>query len=136
MMRGMGACAALCAVLAIANACGPTAQPKAREDHEEELLGPKIAEDFDEAEQRWRNDIADARWSNDDMNVLTDDPPQTPEAYGKISDPRPSDASASRPQDLDEQGAETKWDRAGKATFSFLSVAATIGMMVAPYFLL
>src|SRR6185369_1012393 len=63
MMRGMGACAALCAVLAIANACGPTAQPKAREDHEEELLGPKIAEDFDEAEQRWRNDIADARWS-------------------------------------------------------------------------
>ena len=137
MMRGTGACAALFAVLAIASACGPTAQPNAREDHEQEMLGPKIADDFDEAEQRWRKDIADARWSDDDMNVLTDDPPRSPEEYGHVADAKDTHKSASRTLDLDaEDTPQTGWQKFGKATFSIFTVAATIGMMVAPYLLL
>jgi hypothetical protein len=143
MMRATGACAALCAMLAIAGACGPKAQPNAREDHEEEMLGPKIAEDFDEAEQRWRKDIADARWSNDDMNVLTDDPlltddpPRTPEEYGRVADAKHAQHTGSDAPGVDAEDArETGWDRFGKASFSVFTVAATIGMMVAPYLLL
>src|SRR4051812_3878479 len=131
----------LCVVVVLMSACSANTQPNARKDHEEEMLGPKVAEDFDASEQRWRKDIADARWSDDDMNLLTDDPPKDAASYGQVAGHegvKHLSATSHDPFAEDEENAESHgfWDKVGKASFSVLSVAVTVGMMVAPYLLL
>ena len=132
----------LCVLALLAAACGAKTQPNARQDHEAEMLdNTKIADDFDDSEQRWRKDIADARWSDDDMNLLTDNPPKDPASYGKVAGHdgvKHASAKSDDPfaEDDDNGAPRGFWDKVGKASFSVLSVAVTVGMMVAPYLLL
>ncbi len=145
---------AIVMLLAMLVAGCATAQPRARDADQDEILGPKIAEDWDEAESRWRKDIASERWSEDDMNLLTDDPPSAPGSYGHVAGSAAHDAN-DVDRDLDDALDEHADDGAsappphgvwghvksgansvGKASFAVLSVAVSLGMMIAPYLLL
>ncbi len=140
-------CGMLMMLAVIASACGPTAAQRAHEGTEDEIVGPRIADDWDASEARWRKDIASERWSNDDMNLLTDDPPAKPDDYGKVakadSAETASDGDAffgDEPQGPPPSGfwghVKAGANSFGKASFAVLTVAVTVGMAVAPYLLL
>src|SRR5256885_15395109 len=84
-------CGMLMMLALLASGCGPTAAQHAHQDKEDEIVGPRIADDWDESEARWRKDIAATRWTNDDMNLLTDDPPAKPGDYCKVAKADTSD---------------------------------------------
>jgi hypothetical protein len=101
----------------------------------------KINGDWDQAEDRWRQEIAANPWSEPDMNLLTDDPPAPPETYGAApvdQEARPVDggavAVADASQDPNAQ-SDQFWGDVGKASFSAFTVLFTVGMAVAPYLL-
>jgi hypothetical protein len=128
--------AALLLLTGSLGACGPSAQPHTRGADEWDAFDAphEIDGDLDAAEVRWRKEIEAERWSDDDR-LLTDDPPGAPADYGKVAS---SDGAKSDPP-----VPPTFWgrvragaDKVGKASFAFLSVAVTLGIMVAPYLLL
>lgn len=136
---GIALGAALVFLLGLLGACGPSPQPHARGADEWGMADTphEIDGDFDAAEARWRKEIAAERWS-DDEKLLTDDPPAAPAAYGKVAFTEGAEVGPPAPL-----APRTFWSRvkagadtAGKATFAALSVAVTLGMIVAPYLLL
>jgi hypothetical protein len=118
------------AVGALASCAPPSPQPRHDpwfdEDSPSTLTG-----DFDDAEARWRQEIAGERNTDPDA-LLKDDPPGAPESYGTVAfkdgEPAPPPTFWGKVR----SGAET----VGKAGFAAMSVIVTVGMMVAPYLLL
>jgi hypothetical protein len=88
---------------------------------------PTITGDLDEAEARWRKELPQHHLKQDDPDaLLTDDPPDSPDAYGNVAS-----------EDEKQPGSRKSfWDNVGHATFAALTVIVTIGMAVAPYFLM
>ena len=89
---------------------------------------PTITGNLDEAEARWRKDLEAERPKHaDDPNaLLTDDPPDSADAYGDVAFPK----------DTPPQQPKTFWDKFGNASFAVMTVLVTVGMAVAPYFLM
>lgn len=117
-------------------ACGPSVQPHTRGADEWDAadMPHEIDGNLDAAEARWRKEIEAERWSDDDK-LLTDDPPGAPSDYGKVASSVGAKTDPPVPQTFWGR-MQTGADKVGKATFAFLSVAVTLGMMVAPYLLL
>ena len=122
--------------MGLLGACWPSLQPHARAEDELGFEGipHEIDGDLDAAEVRWRKEIAAERWS-DDENLLTDDPPKTPAAYGKVAFAEGAEVGPPAPRTFWSR-VKAGADTAGKATFAVLSVAVTLGIIVAPYLLL
>ncbi len=121
------------ALIVVASCSPETMQPKGLNDpwfNEDENAPPTVTGNLDEAEMRWRKDIEahqGVRNADDPNALLTDDPPAAPDAYGNVADPGNT-----------PQPPATFSDKAnafGRASFAAMSVAVTLGMMVAPYFL-
>jgi len=115
-------------------ACGPPPSGKINDPWaEEEERQSEIDGDLDRAEMRWRREIARSRHQDEqDMRLLSDDPPQDASEYGEVVSENGDPAEAPRPS--------TAWERfkarsrtVGRATFAFMTVAITLGMMAAPY---
>jgi hypothetical protein len=133
---GIALGAVLLLLLGPLGACGPSAQSRPRAEDEWGLAETprEIDGDMDAAEARWRREIAAER-SGDDERLLTDDPPAAPGAYGKVAFTEGADVGPPVPPTFwgrVKAGADT----VGKASFAVLSVAVTLGMLVAPYLLL
>lgn len=128
---------AIAIAVALVGACGT---PKRTSNPEEWSRRAEVDGDFDKAEDRWRREIAANPWSEDDMNLLTDDPPGAPDSYGSVTaaDPALSGGAVSL-DDPPAEGAEESdefWSDVGKAGFSAFTVLFTVGIAVAPYLLL
>jgi hypothetical protein len=124
--------------LAMIGACS---SPKRTSNPDEWASRAELNGDWDQAEDRWRQEIAANPWSEPDMNLLTDDPPAAPEAYGATpadQEAKPVDggavAVADASQDPNAQ-SDQFWGDVGKASFSAFTVLFTVGMAVAPYLL-
>jgi hypothetical protein len=92
------------------------------------------ADDPDDAESRWRQEIAAQHWTDErDMldrdKLLTDAPPGRPSEYGKVA------SDSGNANEADPERSQNFWDNVGRGTFAALTVAATLGMMAAPYLL-
>jgi len=136
----------LVACMALVGACGGPKQPRTYDQWKDQAA---ISGDLDEAEARWRSELASNPWSEEDMNhdmsLLTDDPPGPPEQYGDVAfggeGQIPSDAASfgegTGDPELDADAeSEEFWSDMGVASFSAFTVLFTVGMAVAPYFLL
>lgn len=133
VVAGLGA--TLLVVLLQGVACGPPPSGKVNDPWAEDAdRQSEIDGDLDRAEMRWRREIARSRHQDEeDMRLLTDDPAQDPSEYGQVVSENGDPAEGSRPLtgwDLFKSRARTF----GRATFAFMTVAITLGMMVAPYF--
>ena len=122
--------AAAVVVTAIAG-CGPmTTQPRHDPFFDDDAPSP-VAGNFDDAETRWRKDIAAERTDDPDA-LLRDDPPDEPDRYGKVAFKEDAPPPPTTFWGKVKGGAEA----VGKASFAALSVLVTLGMMAAPYLLL
>jgi hypothetical protein len=124
-------------VTSLGAACGPTQN---KSDYDTWKASTEIHGDFDEAEDRWRREISQNPWSEQDMNhdmsLLTDDPPRAPETYGEVAR-QPGGAVAFAEETAEPEEAESDtWNNVGMASFSAFTVLFTVGMAVAPYLLL
>ncbi len=125
---------ALVVILLQSIACGPPRRGSVDDNWTEEVdAKSEIDGDLDRAEMRWRREIARSRHQDEeDMRLLTDDPPQDPSEYGDVASENGDPDEARRPPTSWEKfqsGARTF----GRATFAFMTVAVTLGMMAAPY---
>lgn len=110
--------------------CGPTTQQPRHDPFFDDDAPSPVTGNFDDAEARWRDDIAGERTTDPDA-LLKDDPAGEAERYGNVAfkdEPPPPTTFWGKVK----AGAET----VGKASFAALSVLVTLGMMVAPYLLL
>ena len=99
-----------------------------------------LSDDPDAAETRWRHEIAARQWTDEqDMldhdKLLTDDPPGAPSSYGSVASEEPADTGPPVPRTF-WQRFQSVADTFGRGSFASLTVAVTLGMMVAPYFLM
>jgi len=115
-------------VVVVLAGCGPMAPQPRHDAFFDDDTAPMMTGDLDEAETRWRKDIAAAPDVDPDA-LLKDDPPRDPERYGNVAfkDPPPTTLWGKM-----KAGAET----VGKVSFAALSVLVTLGVMAAPYLLL
>ena len=118
-------------VTSVLAGCGPmTTQPRHDPFFDDDAPSP-VAGNFDEAETRWRKDIAAERADDPDA-LLRDDPPAEPEAYGTVASKGDEPPPPTTFWGKVKSGAEA----VGKASFAAFSVLVTLGMMAAPYLLL
>jgi hypothetical protein len=108
--------------------CGPPASQPRHDPFFDDDSPSTINGNLDDAETRWRNEIAGERTTDPDA-LLTDDPPGEPERYGEVA--------------FQDEAPKTFWGKVkagaetvGRASFAAMSVLLTLGMMVAPYLLL
>lgn len=131
---------AMLLTLLAGTACTSNPRVKDPESHEWKHDEPELSGDWDEAEARWRRDIANERWS-DSGTMLGRTAPDGPVAFApEATSPAPPsepDAVGDVRHPLEDPAAdEGFWNKAGKASFAAFTVAFTLGMMVAPYLLL
>jgi hypothetical protein len=119
-------------VLALAGACSSTSRSKHTSDPKSWAVQAEVDGDFDKAEERWRREIAANPWSEDDMNLLTDDPPPGAVESGAVAVGNGEQVASAETADEDDGF----WGKFGKASFSAFTVLFTVGMAVAPYLLL
>jgi hypothetical protein len=113
--------------------CGPTTQQPRHDAFFDDDAPSLISGNLDDAETRWRKEIAGERATDPDA-LLTDDPPGEPHSYGKVAfeDAEPAEPKPTTFWGKMKAGAET----VGKVSFAAVSVLVTLGMMAAPYLLL
>jgi len=112
----------------IVTSCGPPARQGLSDTFFADDAPSPVASDLDEAETKWRRELK-LDHADDPDALLKDDPPGKPEDYGNVADqPQPPKTF----WDKFRAGAQT----VGKASFAAATVLITVGMMVAPYFLL
>lgn len=125
---------ALVVVLLQGVACGPPRHGSLDDNWAEEVdAKSEIDGDLDRAEMRWRREIARSRHQDEeDMRLLTDDPPHDPSEYGHVASENGDPDEARRPPTFWEK-FQSRARTFGRATFAFMTVAVTLGIMAAPY---
>src|SRR5262249_47774136 len=135
-MRGFhgGLMAALVLVLLSCSGCAPSMQ-HAADEHEEWAAKAELTGDLDEAEARWRREMVYNNCPDSDAHLLTDDPPKAPKEYGKVTFEHGEEAPPPPPPTTWDS-FKAGMDKVGKASFAAMTVLVTVGMMVAPYFMM
>ncbi|MBI3768562.1 MAG: hypothetical protein HY271_08715 [Deltaproteobacteria bacterium] len=115
-------------IVVVITGCGPPASQPRHDPFFDDDSPSTMTGNLDDAETRWRKEIAGERTTDPDA-LLTDDPPGEPERYGDVA--------------FKEKAPTTFWGKVkvgaetvGRASFAAVSVLVTLGMMVAPYLLL
>ncbi len=127
---------ALVGVLGLLVACGPTSHRHDDEWGEGPADEPMISGDNAKDEARWRRELASDPW-DDDSRLLTDDPPQSAEAYQGLDEDIPPLDFVGPPEPPSTWDNMTKGSsKFGKVMFSIMTVLVTLGMMAAPYLLM
>lgn len=117
-------------------ACAPRMHHPDDDWDRDSILEPEITGDNAKDEARWRRQLADDPFGDDD-HLLTDDDPSKP-----ISEYQ-DEEGAPPPDFVGPPAPPTRWEAMqkrsttfGKVFFSIMTVVVTLGMMAAPYLMM